>query len=351
MDRRLHEPLATGRPEPEIASRARSTTTPFSVYKAATLLAPALRCGVRTLGSISGTTTMITNFGSCCIDNVYSVPRLVVAGETLPCTGYQVYPGGKGLNQSLAIAHAGAQVRHAGRIGEDGIWLKSMLSGAGVDTDCLNIVATPSGQAVIQVTAEGENAIVIYGGANRTFSRSDFDEALALTKPGDFVLIQNEINNLGELIVAAHVREQRIAFNVAPFTAEIIDYPLDLIDMFILNELEGRSLTGESEPLQILAGMSATYPNAASILTLGVQGAMYRQGATQLHQAAFPVTAVDTTGAGDTFTGYFLAGVVNGRPMSECLRQAARASAVCVTRHGAATSIPRRQELAGAFPD
>lgn len=287
----------------------------------------------------------ITNFGSCCIDNVYAVPWFVKPGETLPCTEYQVHPGGKGLNQSLALAYAGVPVRHAGKVGEDGAWMKALLESAGVDTRFLQVTDTPSGHANIQVVPDGENAIVLFGGANQTIQPQDFDAALAETRPGDFLLIQNEISHLDELILRAHRCEQRIIFNAAPMTSAVNDYPLDKIEIFIVNELEGEALTGEEEPDAILSAMAARFPHAQTVLTLGSQGAIHDDGSQRTRQAGMAVNAVDGTGAGDTFTGYFLAGMLARDPIANCLALACKAAAISVTRAGAASSIPRRQEV------
>ncbi|MBD3648574.1 MAG: ribokinase [Pseudomonadales bacterium] len=289
----------------------------------------------------------ITNFGSCCIDNVYSVPRFVVPGETLPASGYEVHAGGKGLNQSLALARAGANVRHAGKIGEDGVWMRQLLDDAGVDTSLIEVIDAPSGHANIQVTPSGDNAIVIFGGANRKIEARDVETVLADTKPGEFLLIQNEISALPELIDRAHAHEQRIVFNAAPITDDVIELPLDKIEMFVVNEVEGEALTGESRPEAIVDAMTRKFPGSKTILTLGEEGAIYQDADTRLKQSAFPVTPVDTTGAGDTFVGYFLATWLNEADIARCLERACRAAAICTTRRGAASSIPDGSEVEG----
>ena len=291
----------------------------------------------------------ITNFGSCCIDNVYAVPYFVKPGETLPCTNYEVHPGGKGLNQSLALAYAGVPVRHAGKVGFDGVWMKDLMTGAGIDTGPLKVVDTPSGHANIQVTPDGENAIVIFGGANRTIEAQDIELVLADAEPGDFLLIQNEISCLGELIEEAHTRQQRIVFNAAPMTSAVADYPLDKIEFFIVNELEGAALAGTEQVDEMLAAMKQRFPAARTILTLGERGAVYYDGEARFSQPGFQVRAVDATGAGDTFTGYFIAGFMQGNPVQDCLELACKAAALCVTRPGAASSIPRLKEVNQAW--
>lgn len=287
----------------------------------------------------------VINFGSYCIDNVYSVPHFVEPGETLPSIDYQVHPGGKGLNQSLALAHAGIAPKHAGKVGKDGLWLKALLTEAGVDTSLTQVVNTPSGHANIQVTPEGENAIVIYGGANKMIEERDIIEALANVSVGDFLLIQNETSCLPEMIEIAAAKQQRIIFNAAPITEEVVDYPLHLIEFFVINEVEGKAISGEGDPQSILDVLIDRFPESRVILTLGEHGVIYKDRTQQLSQSAFPVTAIDSTGAGDTFTGYFLAGFIQALSIKACLENACKAAAICVTREGAASSIPLRHEL------
>ncbi len=288
---------------------------------------------------------MITNFGSCCIDHVYAVPHFVLPGETLPCTQYDIYPGGKGLNQSLALANGGAEVRHAGKVGKDGQFLKDLLTNSGVDTDLLEVADGPSGHANIQVTPEGENSIVLFGGANREITVADLDRVLAQCAAGDALLIQNEISELPELMLRADAAGQFIVFNAAPITAEVASYPLETISMFIVNEVEGEGLTGETDPAAILTQMEQRFPRAVTVLTLGEAGAWCSADGARHHENATSVEAVDTTAAGDTFTGFFLSAWVAGAPPSACLSRACRAAGIAVTRAGAATSIPTRDEV------
>jgi ribokinase len=287
----------------------------------------------------------ILNFGSYCIDNVYSVPHFVEPGETLPSLAYHIHPGGKGLNQSLALAYAGANVSHAGKVGIDGEWMKNLLMEAGVDTSLTQVVANPSGHANIQVTPKGENAIVIYGGANKTMETGDLISALDGSSPGDILLIQNEINCLPELIELASAKQQRIVFNAAPITEEVLSYPLEEIEIFTFNEIEGHALSGEESPQDILDSLIDRFPTSQLILTLGEQGAIYKSSKTQFSQPAYPVKAIDSTGAGDTFIGYYLAGYVQGLPIEQCLNNACKAAAISVTKEGAASSIPRNAEV------
>jgi ribokinase len=288
----------------------------------------------------------ILNFGSCCIDNVYAVPHFVQPGETLASTDFNIFPGGKGLNQSIALAHAGAEVQHAGKVGEDGRWLKTLLEESGADASRLQIVDGPSGHANIQVSASGENAIVIVGGTNRLITPDDFEDAFSGVELGDFLLLQNEVSHLSDIIKEGHRRGLRIAFNAAPMTTEVMDYPLELIELLIVNETEAAMILGQPVSDQLGEQLATRFPKMKIVLTLGESGVIYRQGGLAIEQSAFPVSAVDTTGAGDTFTGFFLAALIRGEEIQQCLLEACRAASISVTRPGAATSIPQRSELA-----
>ena len=184
----------------------------------------------------------ILNFGSCSIDHVYSVPHFAVPGETRPCSNCQVYPGGIDLNQSIAMAAAGAKVSHAGKVGQDGLWLLNLMASRNIDVSRIKIDADPTGHANIQVTPEGENSIVLFGGANRTITKSDIDEALEDTKPGEFLLLQNEISAPGYLINRAYEKEVRVVFNPAPMSEDAHAFPLEAIELLVINKIEGFEL-------------------------------------------------------------------------------------------------------------
>ena len=186
----------------------------------------------------------LVNLGSLCIDNVYSVPNITAAGETVASLEYAVYAGGKGLNQSLAAARAGARVAHVGCVGPDGRWLKQQLVQAGVDVTALREADSPSGHAVIQVNPSGENAIVITGGANRTLEDTDVDAAFSRCEPGDWLLLQNEINKMEDIFALASNRNQKLALNLAPVDERIGNYDLRAVDLLIVNEVEAQALSG-----------------------------------------------------------------------------------------------------------
>ena len=287
----------------------------------------------------------VLNFGSCCIDHVYSVPHFAAPGETLPCSDYQVHPGGKGLNQSIALAAAGAKVRHAGKVGEDGLWLLELMASKNIDVSMMNVDAGPTGHANIQVTPEGENSIVLFGGANRTITKSDIDEVLEDVRSGEFLLLQNEISALDYLIDRAREKKMRVVFNAAPMSGDVNALPLEAIELLVINEIEGFELTKKTAPDDIIAILSSRFASTNILLTLGAAGSIYAGKGDSVFQPAMKVDAIDTTAAGDTYVGFFLAGYSAGNSVEECLALATSAAAVCVTRAGAATSIPSLGEL------
>lgn len=287
----------------------------------------------------------ILNFGSLNIDHVYQVEHIVRPGETLPSTSYQVFAGGKGANQSAALGRAGAQVFHAGRVGPEGQWLVDKLAGLGVDMRFTLGDEAPTGHALIQVDREGNNAIVLFAGCNTRIGEAQIDQTLAEFGRGDILLLQNEINNLPHLMHQAKLRGMMICFNPAPFTGQVTGYPLELVDILVVNEGEGSDLSGVQKSDLILKTLATRYPQTQILLTLGEQGAWYRSSSEIFAVPAERVLAVDTTAAGDTFIGYFLAGLAAGVSARQAMERATRAAALCVTRAGAMDSIPAASEL------
>lgn len=291
----------------------------------------------------------ILNFGSLNLDLVYQMPHFIRAGETLSSTSFHRNVGGKGLNQSVALARAGAQVYHAGLVGEDGEMLRDCLRNAGVDVSFVKTIDQPSGHAVIQVEPAGNNCIFLYGGANQCVTPDFIQEALAPFAAGDLLVMQNEINMLPQIIDAAADKGMQVVLNPSPISDALKALPLEKISWFILNEIEGAELSGETQPQAILDRLTALYPHAQIVLTLGSEGCMYAGQGQQLRQAAYMVKAVDTTAAGDTFTGFFFASIAAGVPVAEALRRASKASSISVTRPGAAASIPSLSEVLEAL--
>ena len=286
----------------------------------------------------------ILNFGSLNIDYVYTVHYFARPGETLSCNDYEVFAGGKGNNQSIGLARAGAEVYHAGKLCDKDIWLKELLDNSGVNTKFIEMTDLPSGHAIIQVNKDGQNSIIIFGGANQQITEAHIERALGDFSEGDYLLLQNEINDIPKIMQLAHKKNMIIVFNPAPMTAEVMEYPLDLVNIFIVNEIEGKDLTGCEEPHKILDSMTAKFPGAATVLTLGEEGVVYNDSAVKIEVSAEKVSPIDTTAAGDCFIGYFLAGITDGGDIESSLKTACRAAAICVTRAGAADSIPLKNE-------
>jgi ribokinase len=287
----------------------------------------------------------VLNFGSINVDHVYKVENFVRAGETIRCDDYRRFAGGKGLNQSIALAQAGADVYHAGKLCAADTWLLSLMQQKGVDTRYAELIDGPSGHALIQVNADGENAIVIVGGANQHIGGGDITRILADFGLGDYLLVQNEINAVPEILRAAKERGLTIAFNPAPMTAEVAGYPLELVDELIVNESEASTLTSECEPQEIFDAVRQRCPGITLILTLGSKGAAYFSPPLCFVQPATPVEAVDSTGAGDTAVGFYLAELIRTRDPRRALALGSAAAALAVTRRGAADSIPSRREV------
>lgn len=288
----------------------------------------------------------LLNYGSLNYDYVYPVDHMVAPGETLAAGQMQTNCGGKGLNQSVALAKAGMEVCHAGMAGEDGDGLIAMLSEAGIDTRFISRHPGRNGHAIIQVNREGENSIILFEGSNGKNSVEKIEEVLGHFGAGDVLLLQNEINLLAEMIDAAYARGMKVVLNPSPYNEKIAGCNLGHVSVFLLNEIEGGQMTGETEPERILEKLHALYPEAEAVLTLGKQGVRHMDSSGECTRCpSFPVEAVDTTAAGDTFTGYFIASMAKGKPVFEALLTASAASAIAVTRHGASVSIPEAGEV------
>lgn len=288
----------------------------------------------------------VLNFGSLNIDYVYSVEHFVRAGETISSSRLEQFCGGKGLNQSVAFARAGADTYHAGCIGVEGEMLRDMLNDSGVDTTFVKTVEGVScGHAIIQVNENGENCILLYGGANQAITEEMMDEVFSSFFEGDLLMLQNEINGLDLIIRKAKEKKMTVALNPSPFNEKITAIDLSWIDWMILNETEGCEITGKTNPEEILDTLLSRYPSMRIVLTLGSQGAIYADARMRTSQGIFPAAVVDTTAAGDTFTGFFFASVLSGETPTQALKIASAASSITVSRKGAAPSIPTMQEL------
>lgn len=289
----------------------------------------------------------VLNFGSLNIDYVYKVNHFVKKGETISSDMLEVFEGGKGLNQSIALSRAGVKVYHAGAIGMDGMVLKEVLDTAGVDTRFIKVLDNiRTGNAIIQNDRQGDNCIVLYGGANQAITKEMVDMILSEFDKGDWLILQNEINANAYIAEQAWKRGMKIVLNPSPVNENILKINLDYIHTFILNEVEARALVGEcSGEKVLLKKMRSKFSHAEIVLTLGEKGALYAGGNLLTEQEAYRVNAIDTTAAGDTFTGYYLAGRFQEMTVKESLDMAAKASAIAVSRKGAAPSIPQKAEM------
>ena len=294
----------------------------------------------------------VLNFGSLNIDLVYSVPHFLVPGETLACSAFNRYAGGKGLNQSVALARAGVKVFHAGKIGPDGEFLRQTLVDAGVDVSFLLESACPTGNALIEVEdISGGNRILLYPGANRAITEDEIVSVLEKFPAGTILLLQNEISNIPFLINEGYARGFRIMFNPAPCTPDVAEMPLEKIHTLFVNEVEAAQLTGQDQDTDpaVLADLLTTrYPRTDFVLTLGKRGAFYAAGKdVRIFVPAEEVTPVDTTSAGDTFTGYYLAALLRGYDPEKAMAFASKGAGIAVSRPGAARSIPTAEEVFG----
>jgi len=287
----------------------------------------------------------IINFGSLNIDHTYSLPHFVRPGETLKSDSYNMYCGGKGLNQSVAAAKAGADVRHACMAGRGGEALTDYMAECGVDLSLMGQTETPQGCAVIQVTESGENGIFLFAGSNFELSREYIDSVFDRIDSSCYVILQNETSNVAYIISEAARRGHKVVFNASPFEAALREIDLKQIAWLMVNEIEGAEMTGETQSEAIISALSKAAPDMGIVLTLGSSGSLCCKDGRIIRQGIFPVKAVDTTGAGDTFTGYFVAALDKGSSLETAMQRAAAASAIAVTRKGAGPSIPTADEV------
>lgn len=294
--------------------------------------------------------TTILNFGSLNIDYVYALDHIVKEGETEASVGYYVFEGGKGLNQSVALARAGAQVFHAGRIGAEGMFLKEAMASCGVDCRYVSVSDGANGHAIIQRAASGQNSIILYPGANHQITAEDIDSVLEDFSAGDILVCQNEISRMEYLIEAANKKEMKIAWNPSPITDVVERVDFNRITWLIINEIEGQAISGESQTEGILEYFKQKYPDLRVVLTLGGDGSVYQDAELTLKQQCYSVPVKDTTAAGDTFLGYFVREVAqDDADIAKALQLASMAAALAVSKEGAMPSVPLRQDVETAL--
>lgn len=288
----------------------------------------------------------ILNFGSLNIDEVFSVDSFVKPGQTISSDGFAQNCGGKGLNQTVAIARSGNEVFHAGAVGRnDNEMFMDLLSKDNVNTTFIDTDHSHSGKAFIQCDKNGQNCIVLNSGANNEITKNYIDKVLSNFEKGDIIVLQNEISNVDYIIDKSHENSMTICFNPSPVTPQLKKYPIEKVDYLILNEIEGEELTGEKDFNKIIAKLLKINENMKIILTLGEKGCIYGDSEVTLNQDIFNVKVADTTAAGDTFMGYTVGCICNGKDMTQTLKIASAASALAVTKNGAAVSIPHMKDV------
>ena len=285
-------------------------------------------------------------FGSLNIDKVYSLEHFVRPGETISAMKMEQFCGGKGFNQAIALRRAGNEVHFAGAVGQDGQMLLANLERNGINRDHVKVTDGASGHAIIQLDEKGQNCIIILAGANGEITMEDVQRTLADFGAGDLIVLQNEISCVPEIIRLAHEKGLTVAFNPSPYDGKIADCDMSCVDYLLVNETEGAAMAGAAEPDAILDALHSRYPHLNVALTLGGDGSVYQNNQGQRFACGVhKVQAVDTTAAGDTFTGFFLSEMLRHGDAEKALRTASVAAGIAVSRKGAEPSIPLMSEV------
>ena len=293
----------------------------------------------------------VLNFGSLNIDYVYSLDHFVQKGETISSDALHIFPGGKGLNQSVALGRAGVSVSHAGAVGKDGDFLLELLKESCVNIKYIQVLeGVQTGTAIIQNDKSGDNCIILYSGANHQITKEQIANTISDFEKGDFLVLQNEINGMESIMRVAEEKGLKIVLNPSPMNEKILELPLQYVDYFVLNEVEAAQILGlenisEKDGEKIVRELYNTYPHAKIVLTLGAEGSIYFDGEKLYRQRAYKTEVVDTTAAGDTFSGFFIAGILRGDTVEQAMDTAARAAGIAISRPGAAPSIPKIEEV------
>ena len=284
--------------------------------------------------------------GSANIDLVYSVEEVPALGETVLATGQARHPGGKGLNQAVAAARAGARTAFIGAVGDDpgGVELVAVLRDCGIDTTLLRTVEGATGTALITVQRDGNNTIVVAAGANGTINELTVAAREAVTAASVLVAqLEVPLAVVAQAAEAARSAGTAVVLNAAP-AMPLDDALLTLVDVLVVNENEAMTLASGDDP--IVAAGTLTDRASTVVVTLGSAGAAVLQRGEQIEELpAIEVQVADTTGAGDTFTGVLAAGLAAGEPVTAAARRAVIAAGISVERHGAVPSIPTRAQI------
>ena len=282
----------------------------------------------------------ILNFGSLNIDIFFRVENIVKPGETISAKSIEKRPGGKGLNQSVALSKSFENVYHAGSVGDDGVFLIDYLKSEDINTKYIKKSDKLTGNAIIQVDDKGENSIVLYKGANFDNDKKFIDEVLDNFDKDDILLLQNEISSMKYLIDKAYEKGMKIVLNPSPITDEIKEFDFNKIDLLLVNEIEAKNIANKNSVDESIDYFTSTYKNINLIVTVGSKGSIFVNKNEKIKQEGIKVESVDSTGAGDTFTGFFVSYFYQGKNVRDCLKFASLASALSVTKSGASISIP-----------
>ena len=282
----------------------------------------------------------ILNFGSLNIDIFFRVENIVKPGETISAKSIEKRPGGKGLNQSVALSKSFENVYHAGSVGDDGVFLIDYLKSEDINTKYIKKSDKLTGNAIIQVDDKGENSIVLYKGANFDNDKKFIDEVLDNFDKDDILLLQNEISSMKYLIDKAYEKGMKIVLNPSPITDEIKEFDFNKIDLLLVNEIEAKNIANKNSVDESIDYFTSTYKNINLIVTVGSKGSIFVNKNEKIKQEGIKVESVDSTGAGDTFTGFFVSYFYQGKNVRDCLKFASLASALSVTKSGDSISIP-----------
>ena len=291
-------------------------------------------------------------FGSANLDHVYKVDHFTVPGETQGCLEYNIKCGGKGVNQAIAMAFAGNDTYFVGIIGSDSGLLKDALVDKGVHIDYMKISNKPTGHAIIEVDQSGQNHILLYGGTNKEIDFEYIDEVLSHFSKGDIVVLQNEINNVPYIIERCYEKEMKSFFNAAPYDIAVKNYPIEKVTWFVVNETEGAALSNEEDYEKIIQTLKQKYPHTHILFTMGKEGSRAYYKNLRVEQPGFTVKAIETTGAGDTFCGCSINGVLkygldnlDEEKLKEILTYANAGAALITMKKGAIRSMPEPQNI------
>ena len=287
----------------------------------------------------------ILSFGSLNLDYVYSLDHFVSPGETTKSHKRDIFCGGKGLNQSIALKKAGADVYHAGCVGRNSEILLNTLKNENINIDYIETVDTDNGHAIIQLDKNGENCIILFEGSNGCISEKQVYDTFEHFSEGDFLVLQNEINNLPLIMTIAHKKNMQIVLNPSPINSSLLNLPLEYVNYFILNDIEAKDILKTDCEDNLINSFANRYPNAHIILTLGSKGVEYKYKDTVLSHGIYKTEVVDTTAAGDTFCGYFITQCSNGASIEDSLKLASKAASITISKKGAANSIPYLKDL------